>query len=139
MYHAGGFHRRRNPYNLKISGSALLGRFIVLILLAIIVVIFSNRISALQEQASKAELIGAKAYLDTRESVAWVKYREGKILWDEIQNPDTITGGTEGFGDFKVEDGELKACQKFTMTVDISRVPPTPIAPGRWELGEFHN
>jgi len=92
----------------------------------------------LQDSVAKATLKAARTELDFRENIAWAKYKTGRMTWECLLDPTNITGGSAGFGDYYVEDGELKAPDKFTMTVDVARNPPLQSRPGSWTLGGYH-
>jgi type II secretory pathway pseudopilin PulG len=92
----------------------------------------------LQTDVAKENFKAAKAELDLRECIAWARYKTYQLSWAGLVNPDTITGGTSGFGKYKVENGRLKAPGLFKMSVDIKRNLPTKSRPGTWVLGKYH-
>jgi len=122
----------------KKSGFTVIEVIAVLVIMGVLAAVSVVNFFDLQKDVAIVVLKNARAELNARERIAWAKYKTGSMSWEDLSDPDTITGGAAGFGDYRVQGGLLMAPDKFSMTVDIARSSPTISDPGIWKLGEFH-
>ena len=106
----------------------------VIVILGTLLVLCLSRFMMLQDDVACLVMQQAKNELDLREHLAWAKYRAGSMTWGDLQNEGEITGGTEGLGDFRVKDGALIINENLSMSVHITRRPPSREQPAWWIL-----
>lgn len=120
----------------KKSGFSIIEVMAILLVVGVLAAVCIPRYVELHDDAAVTAMRNALSELNAREHVAWAKYKLGQLSWNALQNSNTITGGADGFGDYKVEDGRLKAPDNSTLTVAVIRAVPTSGKPGSWTLEE---
>jgi len=114
------------------TGFTLIEIIALMIILSVLSAVFNPRILELHEDAQRVALLVAKEEFNTREHLAWAKYKLGCMSLPELKDPDTITGGDLNVNTCQVADSGGGDEKNIVGALCIVRIDPTSSEPGSW-------